>query len=681
MMLSVCGVASAANYTVTPKDGKEFDSRQSFANFNVSVTSEYNTITVKDDAKAVLMNEETGDEVNSTNFFYNSGFGMIIINFDEQQIKENGTWSFSVPAGQFSVDGQENTAIKTTYTLNDASLGATTTYEPITLVSVTPADGSELAIFGGEDLPQIKFETSNDASVNYIEWFLYDITNSPKEYLRQGNDNRYDLNRYGDTDDHWADGLFSSIGGTEKLLKGHKYSLEVRFCGIGYDIATNQYPSPDQLEKSTMLTTTITYTGKVEPQEYSKSEYVSVSPDPEEYEIDNPDLAMFTITYSGPAKPTEFTYSLGFGDSANAGTWAVADGYEADANGCATAWTFTFDKEVVAQATSSIITAVVSQDKDGLYVKGSAGIVFNDIYYMMDWNCNCGATPLTSVSPAENAEVEELSSITVSNTEDLPMGFSYVADGKPEIRTLDGGIVRTLDEPTFSEDLTKATWTFNPITDNGTYVFIIPAKYFVVGEEFSSTSNNLTSFTYYVVGGEEPGNVSYTLTPKSVTPADGSTVAEIGTVTVEFAEAAYTRADGSSPKAKLYKVTDKEEMLIEEKESEDNPASDYFNPTIYDFNFTKKTDAGNYKVVIAQGTFGTGDWDETGGQAGKANPEIVLNYTIETVSVDAIIAAGEAVNVYTAQGIQVLRNAEAAALNELPAGFYIVNGKKVIIRK
>lgn len=920
-MLSVCGVASAANYTVTPKDGKEFDSRQSFANFNVSVTSDYNTITVKDDAKAVLMNEETGDEVNSTNFFYNSGFGMIIINFDEQQIKENGTWSFSVPAGSFSVDGEENTAISTTYTLNDASLGGTTTYEPITLVSVTPAANSELAYFGGEELPEIKFETSNDASVNYIEWTLNDVTNGTDEYIRSGNSNRYDLNRYGDDKDHWAEGLFVTAGGVaDKLIKGHTYHLDLRFCGIGYDIATNQYPSPDQIEKSTMLQTTITYYGKVEPQEYSKSEYVSVSPDPEEYEIDNPDLAMFTVTYSAPAKPTKFEYSLGSGaGTAAAGTFAVADGYEADANGCATAWTFTFDRELVAQSTGTLSTTIVSIDKDGLYVKGNGGIVFNDIYYSMTWSCNCGATPLTVVTPVDKAEVKTLSSITISNAEDKPMGLAYGA-GKgvtPEIRTMTGDVVRTLGEPTFSEDTKQATWTFDPITDSGTYVFIIPAKYIVVGEDMITSVNNLTEFTYYVLG-EESGDVKYVLMPKTVTPSNNSNVEELSTVTLEFADVTTYRMDGSSPKAKLYKVTDKEEMLIEEKAAEDNPNSDfnnptifdfnfakitadgtykvviekgtfgtfawdetngesgvsnpqivlnytigevaaqeialvsadpvdkseveelstitvsneknatmalntaatakaeirtmqggvvceldaptfstnktqatwnftaiteegnyllyvpaqyfnmgegqdtnaetfftyyvvsaggvsytitpktvtpadgstvseiatitlefaevvyspydapkaklykvtdkeemlieemeaddsrnedYFNPTIYDFNFTKKTDAGNYKVVIAQGTFGTGDWDETGGQAGKANPEIVLNYTIETVSVDAIIAAGEAVNVYTAQGIQVLRNAEAAALNELPAGFYIVNGKKVIIRK
>lgn len=679
MMLSMCGVAQAADYTVQPQDGKSFDSRQGFSTFNITVTSDYNTITVKDGAKAVMMNEETGDEVNSTGFAYNDMFGMILINFDEEQIKENGTWSFSVPAGQFSVDGEENAAIKTTYTLNDASLGGTTTYEPITLVSVTPAANSELAYFGGEELPEIKFETSNDASVNYIEWTLYDVTNGADEYIRQGNSNRYDLNRYGDREDHWANGLFVEAGGTaDKLLKGHTYRLDLRFCGIGYDMETNQYPSPDQIEKSTLLKTSVNYTGKIEPQEYSKSEYVSVSPDPEVYEIDNPDLAMFTITYSAPAKPTEFNYAMGFGAAATAGTFAVADGYEADADGCATAWTFTFDRSIVAQATGTIITSVVSMDKDGLYVKGNANLVFNDIYYTMNWLCNCGATPLTSVTPADKAEVTTLSTITISNAESLPMGFSYNATSKPEIRTMTGDIVRTLDEPAFSEDLTQATWTFNEITEPGTYVLIVPAKYFIVGEEMASTSCNLTEFTYYVLG-ENAGNVSYTITPKTITPANGSTVSEIATITLEFAEAVFSPY--GVPKAKLYKVTDKEEMLIEEKEAEDNPESDYYNPTIYDYNFTKVTDAGNYKVVIAQGTFGSGDWDETGGEAGKANPEIVLNYTISTVSIDAIVAAGEPVNVYTAQGIQVLRNAEAAALNELPAGFYIVNGKKVIIRK
>ena len=47
-----------------------------------------------------------------------------------------------------------------------------------------------------------------------MEWVLYDVTNGEeegvREYIHQGNDNRYDPNRYGgDESDLWADGTFS----------------------------------------------------------------------------------------------------------------------------------------------------------------------------------------------------------------------------------------------------------------------------------------------------------------------------------------------------------------------------------------------------------------------------------------------------------------------------------------
>ena len=52
----------------------------------------------------------------------------------------------------------------------------------------------------------------------------------------------------------------------------------------------------------------------------------------------------------------------------------------------------------------------------------------------------------------------------------------------------------------------------------------------------------------------------------------------------------------------------------------------------------------------------------------------------ENVGIDAVDAENGLYNVYNYQGIRVLNNADKDAVNALPAGFYIVNGKKVVIK-
>lgn len=58
------------------------------------------------------------------------------------------------------------------------------------------------------------------------------------------------------------------------------------------------------------------------------------------------------------------------------------------------------------------------------------------------------------------------------------------------------------------------------------------------------------------------------------------------------------------------------------------------------------------------------------------------NVSIAKDVVDGIEAVGaeNAYHVYNLQGIEVLRNADASAVEALPAGIYVVNGKKVVVK-
>lgn len=90
---------------------------------------------------------------------------------------------------------------------------------------------------------------------------------------------------------------------------------------------------------------------------------------------------------------------------------------------------------------------------------------------------------------------------------------------------------------------------------------------------------------------------------------------------------------------------------------------------------------GVYELTVPAGVFGDKDW--AAGNGGHANPEWIFTYTVISGAGDGIasvVAEGENADVYTLNGVQVLKNADRAALKTLKKGIYVINGKKVILK-
>ncbi|MDE6271590.1 MAG: hypothetical protein K2M31_01110 [Muribaculaceae bacterium] len=97
--------------------------------------------------------------------------------------------------------------------------------------------------------------------------------------------------------------------------------------------------------------------------------------------------------------------------------------------------------------------------------------------------------------------------------------------------------------------------------------------------------------------------------------------------------------------------------------------------------------SGTYCLLLGQGLY-SGEYTS---QILGSTPKFIVSepfrfyYEIEgqvTVGVDKIVnnAEVDSVNVYTLSGIRVLGNAQKSELKNLPAGFYVVNGKKVVVK-
>ena len=656
-LLAASGIAQAfPTYEFSPTNSEPITSLTTASTLKLVFAWDFEwdySLTVVNPTAAVFMNNETGNEVKSDNIYMEGS--SLFMHFDSEKIAEygDGVWTLAIPAGTFTVSTTEDTAaseilvnepnpaITTDYTLNISGSAPEETpvvYPQIEFLGADPADGAKLISWGDgseDDMMTVKLYTSDDASVNSITWKLYDATNGD-EYVRQGEDNRYDWNRYGGSmDDQWANGLFIAVGGETPLVEGHTYRVDLTFYALGNDPAIMDGVNPQEKAKSVICNASVSYEGLTKAEEYSSVTYLSVSPDPENYVIDSPEFAVFDIQFSGLVKPEQFNYNAGVGLQLPAGEFEPYEGTEV-VDGYAARWTFKFSESLVESATGTISAYVTAKDQDGSYVKGNSDIDFGDYYYNMVWECNCGAPDLICISPTPYTDVESLSSITISNDKEgrtLVMALSYTAKSGAEIRDRDGGIIRELGEPEFNEAQTTATWTFEPITENGAYVLMIPEHYFAIGEEFEGSVSNAESFLFYVNNGStESAEVVYDYVPASVTPGEWDEMDVL-----ERVDVVYGRDDilaiMEDYDALLYKETvnletyQMERELVATAKVEEYP--DWtgcfytFEPAI--------TTAGSYVLVIPEGAYGDEEyygtvWDEV--KKGIASKKIELHYTI-----------------------------------------------------
>ncbi len=200
-----------------------------------------------------------------------------------------------------------------------------------------------------------------------------------------------------------------------------------------------------------------------------------------------------------------------------------------------------------------------------------------------------------------------------------------------------------------------------PITAAGNYEVTVPAGFFSLGE--SGNDLNEAMVIYYEIAEPKEELVI------AVNPA-GGTVTEIPATIVLTAEGRETAnfADGTSP------------VLTDDKSN--TYAAHYewgtgWNEVNVVLEGGAINAAGTYTLTIPAGSVYGNDETDT------FTKDIVITYIIENATgIDNIVAnAGGKVDVYTINGTNVLCNADAAAVKTLNSGLYIIDGKKVVIKK
>lgn len=202
----------------------------------------------------------------------------------------------------------------------------------------------------------------------------------------------------------------------------------------------------------------------------------------------------------------------------------------------------------------------------------------------------------------------------------------------------------------------------NPVTEPGVYELQIAEGYWnLVFEDGTVIPSPEILYTLYVAGQSSEPEQVYTVYPEpgkyEYFPKTEMTYTEFDYVDLIGEEA--TLFVGDDAYVLDLSVKNENTLVLTPRE-----------------NITSTPDVEVYVYIPAQ-TYVLG-WGD--GQAVYNEETYIFNYILDKNVAVEVVAAEETVNVYTATGICVARDEMASVLRTLPAGLYIVNGRKVVVR-
>ena len=277
-----------------------------------------------------------------------------------------------------------------------------------------------------------------------------------------------------------------------------------------------------------------------------------------------------------------------------------------------------------------------------------------------------------SISPASGSTVKELQTIIFEfSPADYPNTMDYDSSKNPVLYNEAGEAVAE-GHMGFADAATYMSLyvTFEaPITEAGVYTLDVPAgamrEYgWGVANPMQCPAMTLT----YTIGNAEP---QYTI---NVTPAPSDNVAleSISEFIVTFE--GVEKIDFSTEAWYAYvQLLDASGNPIQDFGAECEKISEVaYKATLMD----TPTELGTYRLTIPENAIIVLD---NAGVSGP-NKEATFDYNVTYASVEDIIAEATSFDVYTLNGVCVLRNASAEDVKLLDKGVYIINGRKVALR-
>lgn len=546
--------------------------------------------------------------------------------YDEVVITEEGMWKLSVPQGLFSADGEESPAIEAEYEVT------TNVDFPVTF---EPANGSTQELPDGHAINvNFMFDTASEVDLSpYYDDAYIRVSYNGQPIAKVSNA----LNDYGwQAVDNWGDPLYTVRLNKDIFTTNGELLIEADKGAFTVD----GLPSPE-----------ITYTLKFG--ENRTFDYI-LTPEAGAYD----ELQSFSLTFleSNTIELVEGSYIVLTGER-------VYQQYKVDILQpdcyCPESAVITFDPAPYVAGDYRLIIEEGAFIIDGTYLSPAITVDYT-LNRVTEIDMSCNPSPEGEKVIAEDYGTY-VAFVFAEDEKVVPQGgfadkISVEFDGVTLTRGTDYAI------EVGGEDAFKVLVN---IEGNSPYVgkegelkVTIGAGAFTIGgEEFEGTSH-----TWQVV---RPKTYGFVLDPEA-----GATVKSLETITVSFpaAETATLfRNNYITLRAADYSGYFQNPASAEAIEGLGCPA--------YKLTFDPAPDKdGDYVLSFNYYAF------QFDGVQNSENYDVT--YTLDTLnSVDAIKGAAENVTVYSVDGRKVLDNAAPEALEQLSDGLYIVNGKKVLVRK
>ncbi len=464
--------------------------------------------------------------------------------------------------------------------------------------------------------------------------------------------------------------------GNTKLYMGHTYRVVV----TGYQqLDKNFNPYRDLV----VGTDTLYFTGSQADYEYSDVELDTYSPS--DNTISSADDFTIALNFSGLVKVENAHVDMGYGMTTDFTACTPIEGED----GYASQWTLTMDAATAASIEDrSIVINFTATDQNGNRVKGNAGnreTSYTSMEFTLAYN-GAALTVAPTQGGAEGDELDQIYEFDVTAEDAITLGALDLAEAHvfDMLNTVDVPVVKAraifedettqaindlidageydaavqqygqsaVDAAYFATTKTIRLTLEQPITEAGGYTLVIPAEYFNVGEQFMGQVSRAYEGFFIVKGSDEPIEANFTTSPKN-----GSTVQSLQDIVITFTD--------------YDEVAMGNGIISLKKNGEVIETVDAFgfddDWSKFSISFTnEQTAEGTYTIEIPEGYFVNPDGDNL--------PAITLTYYIGTdTGINNVTVNTKQTDViYTLGGVRVS--------GKLPAGVYIKNGKKVIVK-
>lgn len=540
----------------------------------------------------------------------------------------------------------------------DHTTELTAMYDAFVVQKVTYQTGAEAVPVNleGEKLNVLKaggnfvIKTNMNDSIGYAYFMIRDLNpDSPEEAVLYPQSTL--------TRDSVTGNLQAEIYGMDyKLFKNHTYAFEVTAFRSEEDYNYDNAP----IGKGQ-----ITFEGTTEPYRMSDIQLTGITPEAGTTIEEAKDLK-FTLTFDGMVKLNKETTFINTGMGSSLPFDSI-NGSKPDAEGYTNEWSLCINQAKLQNLGDVLTLSVVATDYDGRRVKGNMG-KNESTFFLFEYPLAFNAVEMT-IEPANMSEVDSLYQFTVS----CPIGINEAFNGTSivlydrinhkqvaKVNSVELVIPDSLKDD-FNYIPTSVVLTLDSIVkEPGSYILDIPEGFFALGTEFNGSSSKAMTVSYVVKENSgEVGELKFT-----TDPANGNTVESLSSILVTFpneTEVAPSYMEG-------IKMTISKDGA-EATELPDADLGEAFNSIIINL-AAPVTEKGIYTINIPEGYLLDSSYSPmkgfslvygVGTATGIANPTLLPTDALKSI--------------YTLNGVRVNKQ-----LHELPAGIYIVGGKKVIIK-